>query len=112
LQRQHLFTIIKFLFLRLSKVKILPRAADQVKKAALGGAWDRHTHFHGNRVPPAHIIEPKNDFTLNTPFLDGTHIRQSALSIFTLVEPSHWKKEAKTSTSQSWASLKKLTFHW
>jgi hypothetical protein len=38
LQRQHLSTIIKFLFLRLSKVKILPRAADQVKKAALGGA--------------------------------------------------------------------------
>jgi hypothetical protein len=38
LQRQHLSTIIMCLFLRLSKVRILPRAANQVKKAALGGA--------------------------------------------------------------------------
>jgi hypothetical protein len=30
--------MIKCLFLRLSTVRILPSAADQVKKAALGGA--------------------------------------------------------------------------
>jgi len=54
LHRQHLSTMIMCLFLRLSKVRIIPRAADQVKKAAIGGAWDRHTLFQGNRVPPEH----------------------------------------------------------
>jgi hypothetical protein len=38
LHRQHLSTIIMCLFLRLSKVRILPRTADHVKKAAIGGA--------------------------------------------------------------------------
>jgi hypothetical protein len=38
LHRQHLSTMIMCLFLRLSKVRILPRVADHVKKAALGGA--------------------------------------------------------------------------
>jgi hypothetical protein len=38
LHRQHLSTMIMCLFLRLTKVRILPRAAAHVKKAALGGA--------------------------------------------------------------------------
>jgi len=38
LHRQHLSTIIMCLFLRLFKVRILPRTAIHVKKAALGGA--------------------------------------------------------------------------
>lgn len=59
LQRQHLSTMIMCLFLRLSTVRILPRAAAHVKKAAIGGAWDRHTLFQGNRVPPEHDREPK-----------------------------------------------------
>jgi hypothetical protein len=59
LHRQYLSTMIMCLFLRLSKVRILPRAADQVKKAAIGGAWDSHTIFQGNRVPPKHIKETK-----------------------------------------------------
>jgi len=59
LHRQHLSTMIMCLFLRLSKVKILPRAANHVKKAALGGAWDCHTLFKENRVPPEHVMEPK-----------------------------------------------------
>jgi hypothetical protein len=59
LHGQHLSTMIMCLFLRLSKVRILPRAADQVKKVAIGGAWDCHTLFQGNRVPPEHVKEPK-----------------------------------------------------
>jgi hypothetical protein len=38
LHRQHLSTMIMCLFLRLSKVRILPRAAAHVKKVSLGGA--------------------------------------------------------------------------
>jgi hypothetical protein len=50
--------------------------------------------------------------TLNTHFLEGTHQSLSARSLFTVAECSTWKKEAKTPTSQSCASLTKLTFHW
>jgi hypothetical protein len=49
---------------------------------------------------------------LNTPFLEETHHSLSSLSVLTLTECNTWKKETKTSTSQSWASLVKLTFHW
>lgn len=37
-------------FLRLSKVRILPRATNHAKNAALEGAWDCHTFFQGKRL--------------------------------------------------------------
>jgi len=49
---------------------------------------------------------------LNARFLEETHYNLSSLSLFTLIECNTWKKEAKTSTSQSWASLVNLMFHW
>ena len=38
------------LFQSLSRVKILPKAAVQEKKANLGGMFERHTSFHGKRL--------------------------------------------------------------
>jgi len=43
LHKQHVSTMMICLFLRLSTVRILPRAADHAKKAALEGAWVCHT---------------------------------------------------------------------
>jgi len=43
LHMQHLFITITWRFLRLSKLRIFPRATDHKKKAALEGAWVRHT---------------------------------------------------------------------
>jgi len=51
LHKQHLSTMMILLFLRLSTVSILPRAADHEKKAALEGAWVRHTLFQGKQLP-------------------------------------------------------------
>jgi len=51
LHKQHLSTMTILLFLRLSTVSILPRAADHEKKAALEGAWVRHTLFQGKQLP-------------------------------------------------------------
>jgi hypothetical protein len=45
LHKQHLSTMITCIFLRLSTVRILPRAADHAKKAALEGAGVRYTFF-------------------------------------------------------------------
>jgi hypothetical protein len=39
---------ITCLFLRLSKVRILPKAADHTKNIALDGACVHHTLFQGN----------------------------------------------------------------
>jgi hypothetical protein len=50
LHKQHLSTIITCLFLRLSKVRILPRVAGHTKKAAFKGARVRHTLFQGKRL--------------------------------------------------------------
>jgi hypothetical protein len=100
------------LFLRLSTRKILPRAADHEKKAALEGAWVRHTLFQGKGLSLEQANELKKDLTLNNPFLEQAHQSLSARSLLTMAECNIWKKEAKTSTSQSCGSLTKLTFHW
>ena len=39
------------LFHKLSIVKICPKVAVQEKKATLGGIFERHTCFHGKRMP-------------------------------------------------------------
>lgn len=99
-------------FLRLSTIRILPRAADHEKKATIEGVWVRYTLFRGNRLPSEQAKELKKDLTLNNPFLEETHHSLSARSLLTIVECNTWKKEAKTSTSQSCAFLTKVTFHW
>ena len=38
------------LFHNLSRVKILPKAVVQEKKATLGGIFERHTGFQGKRL--------------------------------------------------------------
>jgi hypothetical protein len=43
----HLFINTIFFFFKLSSVRILPRAADQTKKATLGGALVHQMHFQG-----------------------------------------------------------------
>ena len=43
--------MIIHLFLKLSKVKIFPKAAVHEKKATLEGTFDRHTSFQGKDVP-------------------------------------------------------------
>jgi hypothetical protein len=73
LHKQHLSTMMIFLFLRLSTVSILPRVANHEKKAALRGAWVRHTLFQGKRLPTEPAKELKKVLTLNTRFLEGTH---------------------------------------
>jgi len=65
LHMQHLSTIITCLFSRLSKVRILPSAADHTKKADLEGAWVHRTLFQGKQLPSEPANELKNDLTLN-----------------------------------------------
>jgi hypothetical protein len=64
-------------FLRLSKVRILPKVANHAKKAALKGAWVCHTLFQGKRL----LQNRKNDLTLKRPFLEGTHQSLSSLPL-------------------------------
>jgi hypothetical protein len=109
---QHLFITITCRFLRLSKVRIFPRAVGHEKKAALERVWVRHTYFQGNRVPIGRVKEWKKDLTLNRHFLEGIYQSLSSPPLLTITECNIWKKEAKTFTSQSCASLAKLTFHW
>jgi len=44
--------------------------------------------------------------------LEGTHHNLYSPSRLTLTKYNTLKNEAKASTSQSWATLEKLTFHW
>jgi hypothetical protein len=44
--------------------------------------------------------------------VEGFHHSLSTHPLLTLLECNTWKKEAKSSTSQSDATLVKLTFHW
>jgi hypothetical protein len=112
LHMHHLSTIITCLFLRLFKVRILSRAADYAEKAALEGAWIYHTLFQGKRLPSEQANDLNKDLTMNKPLLEETHQSLYSLSLLTMIECRIWKKEAKTSASQSCASLEKLTFHW
>jgi hypothetical protein len=112
LNKQHLSIMMICLCLRLSTVRILHRATDHAKKAALEGAWVRHTLFQGKHLPSKQAKEMKKDLTLNNPFLEETHQSLSAQSLLTMAECNTWNKEAKTPTSQSCASLTKLTFYW
>jgi hypothetical protein len=99
------------LFLRLSTVRILPRAADQAKKTALEGTGVRHILFQGKCLPSEQAKELKKDLTLNNHLLEETHQSLFARSLLTMTECNTWKKKAKILTSQSCASLTKLTFH-
>jgi hypothetical protein len=93
-------------------VRIFSRAADHEKKATIEGTWVSHTHFQGKRVPIGQVKKWKKDLTLKMPFLEGTHQSLSSPPLLTITKYSIWKKEAKTTTSQSYTSLSKLTFHW
>jgi hypothetical protein len=73
LHKQHLSTMIICLFLRLSIVRILSRATDHAKKAALERARVHHTLFQGKHLPSEQAKELKKDLTLNNPFLEETH---------------------------------------
>jgi hypothetical protein len=46
----HLLTSTIFFFLKLSSIRILPKAADQMKKATLDGALVRQILFQGKRM--------------------------------------------------------------
>jgi hypothetical protein len=109
---QHLFTIIACIFLRLSKVRIMPRATDHSKKTTLKRAQVWHALFQEKQLPSDPAKELKKDLTLNKPLLEETHQSLSSLPLLTKTVWNTWKKEAKTSTSQSCASLEKLMFHW
>jgi hypothetical protein len=111
LHKHHLSTIITCLFLRLSSVRILPRKADHEKEKNPKGAWVRHTHFHGKRLPSKQAKELKKELTLNKPLLEETHQSLSLQPILTKTKCNTWNNEAKTSISQSCASLAKLTCH-
>jgi hypothetical protein len=98
-------------FLKLSKVRILPKAADHVKKAVLEGAWVHQMLFQRKRLFSKQAKEQKNDLTLNIPLLEETHQNLSSLPLLTVTECKTCRKEGKTPTSQSCAYLVKLTFH-
>jgi hypothetical protein len=61
-------------FLRLSKVKILPKAADHVKKAVLEGVGVYQTLFQGKQRPSREAKEQYRDLTLNNPLLEEAHL--------------------------------------
>jgi hypothetical protein len=79
----------------------LPKAANHAKKAALGGACVHHTLFQGNLLPSKYAKEIKNNMTLKRPLFEELHHNQSSNPRITLATCNTWKKEAKTSTSQS-----------
>jgi len=85
LHKQHLFSMTKCLFLRLSTVRILPRAANHTKKAVIEGAWVRYTHFQGKQLPSEQARELK-DLTLNRPLLEETHQSLSAWPLLTIAK--------------------------
>jgi hypothetical protein len=86
LHKQHLSTMMICLFLRLSTVRILPRAADHAKKVTLEGAWIRHTLFQEKHLPSELAKELKKDLTLNKLFLEKTHQSLFARSLLTMAE--------------------------
>ena len=51
LHMQHQSKINIPIFQRLSIDKIFPRAEVQEKRATLDGTFERHTIFHGNKLP-------------------------------------------------------------
>jgi hypothetical protein len=60
--------------LRLSKVRILPKAADHAKKAAFGGAGVFQTLFQEKQHPSREAKEQYRDLTLNKPLLEEAHL--------------------------------------
>jgi hypothetical protein len=91
--------------------KDFPRVVDHEKKATLKEARVRHTLFQGKCLPLELAKELKKDLTLNNHLLEETHQSLFARSLLTMAECNTWKKEVKTSTSQSCASLTKFMFH-
>jgi hypothetical protein len=70
---KHLLMTTTCLFLKLSKVRIFPSAADHTKNAALGGDLVLHTLFQGKLLPSALDKALKKSLTLKVPFLEGIH---------------------------------------
>jgi hypothetical protein len=60
---------------------------------------------------PKKVKELYKDLNSNEPLLEGFHHNLSTHRLLTLMEYNSWKKEAKPSTSQSYAALVKVTFH-
>jgi hypothetical protein len=104
-------TMMICLFLRLSTIKILPRAANHVKNAALEGARVRHTLFQGNLLLSEQAKGAEEGLDLEQSFLERDPSEPICMISTTMTKCSTWKKEAKTTTSQLCASLTKLTFH-
>jgi hypothetical protein len=73
---------------------ILPRVADQVKKAALEGAWVCQTLFQGKLLPSEKANELYKDLTLNKPLLEGFHHSLSTSSHSTGMQ--YLEKRGKT----------------
>jgi hypothetical protein len=63
--------------MKLSMVRILPRAADHMKMAALKGTLVHHTLFQGKWQPSLQTRE--KDLILNNTLLEGTHSNLSLL---------------------------------
>jgi hypothetical protein len=99
------------IFLRLSIVMILPRTADHGKREPSKEPESATHSSKGSDYLQSKSRELKKDLTLNMPLLEETHQSLFVRPLLTIAECNSWKKEAKTSTSQSSASLTKLTFH-
>jgi hypothetical protein len=82
-----------------------------MQKKPLAKEFVSVTLFQGKRHPTEQAKELKKDPIVNKPFLEETHHNLSSLPLLTMTECDTWKKEAKTSTSQSCASLERLTLH-
>jgi hypothetical protein len=91
-------------FLRLPMVRIFPRVSDQTKKVVAKWTLVYQILFQVKRKPSIWTRTlQKNE-----------RAKQSLSSPFCLplMEYKKLKIEAKISTSQSWAPLAKITFHW
>ena len=95
---QHLLMTMARLFLRLSKVRIFPKATK--KKAALEGAFVHQTPLQGKPLPLTLAKVRKKALTMKVPGLEGIPHNLSSHPLLTVTECKRLKSEAKSSTSQ------------
>jgi hypothetical protein len=92
---QHLLMMMACLFLRLSKVRIFPKAAVHVKKAALEGV----SVLQGKSLPSTLTKVQEKAFALKVPCLEGIHHNLSPHPFLTVTEFKRLKSDAKSEPS-------------
>lgn len=109
---QHLSTKITCIFLRLSKVRILPNAADHAKKNCPQRNLSPSHTLPRKATPNRASQRAKEKPELEQSFFGGNLPQPIFTTPSYIDRVQHLKNEAKTFTSQSWASLEKLMLHW